>query len=148
VTLVQRSAEIVNADNISGSSAFLGTAIAASALASFALALSAAVRRRRADLALLKALGFTRRQLSATVAWQATGIVTVGLLVGVPLGVALGRLTWNLFARQLDVLAEPAVPRVAIAVIVLAAVVAANALALLPARRARTLPAAMARRDE
>jgi hypothetical protein len=46
------------------------------------------MRRRRRDLALLKALGFTRRQISATIAWQATSTVAVGLLIGVPVGIA------------------------------------------------------------
>jgi hypothetical protein len=144
ITDVQRSAEIVNADGIRGSSAVLGTAIAVSALASLALALNAAVRRRRRELSLLKALGFTRRQLSATVAWQATSTIAVGLVIGVPLGVVLGRLTWQLFAGQLDVVAEPAVPVIAIALTVLAALVAANILAALPGRYARAVPTASA----
>jgi hypothetical protein len=148
VTPVQRSAEIVNADSISGSSSVLGTVIALAALASLVLALAAAVRRRRRDLALLKALGFTRRQLSATVAWQASGILALGLVIGVPLGVVLGRTMWKLFARQLDVLAEPAVPSITIALIVFAAVVAANALAALPGRYAGAVPAALALRNE
>ncbi len=148
VTPVQRSAEIVNADDTRGSSGVLGAAIALSALASLALALTATVRRRRRDLALLKTLGFTRRQLSATIAWQATSIIGVGLVVGVPLGVVLGRLTWKLFAEQLDVLAQPAVPLLAIAVIALAATAAANALASLPARYARAVPPASTLRDE
>ena len=119
VSRVQRSAEIVNADEISGASSLLATAIAASAVASFALALASLVRRRRRDLALLKALGFSGRQLSATVAAHATSTVVTGLVVGVPLGIVLGRITWNLFAHQLDVLAEPALPTVGIVVIVL-----------------------------
>ena len=39
-----------------------------------ALTLIASVRRRRRDLALLKTLGFTTRQLAATIAWQASVI--------------------------------------------------------------------------
>jgi hypothetical protein len=148
VTPVQRSAEIVNADNIGGSSAVLAGAVAVSALASLALALTAAVRRHRRDLALLKALGFTRRQVSVTIAWQATSTVAVGLVIGVPLGVVFGRLMWQLFARELDVVAEPAVPLIAIALIVAAAVLAANVLAALPARSARAVPPALALRDE
>jgi hypothetical protein len=148
ITPVQRSAEIVNADDTRGSSSVLSAAIAVSALAALALALTATVRRRRRDLALLKTLGFTRRQLSATIAWQATSIIAVGLAVGVPLGMVLGRLTWKLFARQLDVLAQPAVPFLAIAVIALAATAAANALASLPARYARAVPPASTLRDE
>ena len=147
VTAVQRSAEIVNADDISGSSAVLGIAIALSALASLALALTAAVHRRRRDLALLKALGFTRRQISATVAWQATSIIAVGLVIGVPIGVVLGRLTWKLFAGQLDVVAEPVVPVIAIGLTILAAVVAANVLAALPGHYAWAVPSASAFRD-
>ena len=133
VVPVQRSAEIVNADNISGASLLLGIAVAVSALASLAIALTSAVRRRRRDLALLKALGFTRRQLSATVAWQATSTTIVGLLAGIPLGVVLGRLLWVQFAGQLDVLAEPSVPLTAIGVVAAVALAAANALAALPA---------------
>jgi hypothetical protein len=148
VTPVQRSAEIVNADDISGSSAVLAGAVALSALASLALALTAAVRRHRRDLALLKALGFTRRQVSATIAWQATSTVAVGLVIGVPVGVVLGRLLWQLFARELDVVAAPAVPLIAITLIVVVAIIAANALAALPARSARAVPAALALRDE
>ena len=132
VTPVQRSAEIANADDISGSSTLLGVAVALSALASLTIALTAAVRRRRREFALLKALGFTRRQLSATVAWQATSMTVVGLVVGVPLGVVLGRVLWNQFAEQLDVLAEPALPIGAIGIVVLAALVAANIVAAIP----------------
>jgi hypothetical protein len=148
VVPVQRSAEIVNSDNISGSSMLLGIAVAVSALASLAIALTAAVRRRRRDLALLKALGFTRRQLSATVAWQATSTTIVGLLIGVPLGVAFGRVLWVQFAGQLDVLAEPSVPLSAIGVVAVVALVAANILAALPARYARAVPPSLVLRTE
>ena len=35
---------------------------------------------------MLKTLGFSRRQLVATVAWQATTVACVGVVIGVPLG--------------------------------------------------------------
>lgn len=41
------------------------------------VALTAGVRRRRRDLAVLKALGFTRSQLRAVVAWQASALAGV-----------------------------------------------------------------------
>jgi putative ABC transport system permease protein len=50
----------------------LAAGLAAGAVAALGLTLTASVRRRRRDLALLKALGFTRRQLAACVAWQPT----------------------------------------------------------------------------
>ena len=55
-------------------------------------------------------LGFTRRQLAATVAWQSTTAVAAGAVVGVPLGIALGRCLWDLFAGQISVVPEPSVP--------------------------------------
>ena len=87
----------------------------------------------------MKALGFTRRQVSTTIAWQATTVIAVGLLIGVPVGILLGRFLWNVFADQLDVVAEPAVPVIAITLVVLAALAAANLLAALPARAARAV---------
>ena len=44
------------------------------------------IRKRRRDLAVIKTLGATRRQLASAVAWQATTLVAVALVVGVPLG--------------------------------------------------------------
>ena len=58
------------------------------------------VRRRRRELAILKTVGFVARQVRATVAWQATAIAGVGLIVGLPLGLIAGRWTWTLFAAR------------------------------------------------
>ena len=61
------------------------------------------IRNRRRDLALMKALGSTRRQLALAVAWQATTLVVIALLVGLPLGfvagsVARGGRSWRRWA--------------------------------------------------
>ncbi|HEX2699408.1 MAG TPA: ABC transporter permease [Acidimicrobiales bacterium] len=143
VTPVQRPAEIVNADDIGRSPTVLGLAVAVSAMAALVLALTAAVRRRRRDLALLKALGFTRRQLGLTVACQASATVLVGLAVGIPVGVALGRVLWTLFAHQLNVVAAPALPLASIGYVVAITLLLANLLSALPARAARNLSAAL-----
>ena len=47
---------------------------------------------QRRDFAILRALGALRRQLRSVVHWEATLVVLAILVVGVPLGVALGRL--------------------------------------------------------
>ena len=72
----------------------------------------ASVRRRRRDLALLKTLGFTRRQLAATVAWQSTIAVGIGVIIGVPLGIVAGRALWTAFAHELHVVPQPTRSRV------------------------------------
>ena len=107
-----------------------------------------AVRRRRRDLAILKTLGFDRRQIVATVAWQATTFAALGLLVGLPLGVAAGRWAWNLFADQLGVVPEPVTPVPLILLIIPGAVLLANIAGAFPARiAARTCPALVLRAE-
>ena len=61
-------------------------------------ALAIAVRRRRHDLAVLRALGMTRAQSRLVVTTQASLLAVIGLLFGVPLGIALGRAVWRTVA--------------------------------------------------
>jgi ABC-type lipoprotein release transport system permease subunit len=121
---------------------------AAGAGAALAHALVSSVRRRRRDLAILKTLGFTRAQVAATVSWQATSIVAVAALIGVPLGLGVGRLLWNLFATDLGVEPE-AVEPFGLGLLVLPGVVVfANAIAALPGwAAARVRPAAILRTE-
>jgi hypothetical protein len=94
---VQRPAEIVNYQSTGDTPAVLAAGLAAGAVVALGIMLAASVRRRRRDLAVLKTLGFTRRQLAVTVAWQASVAAIVGIVVGVPTGLALGRWLWDLF---------------------------------------------------
>jgi hypothetical protein len=144
----QRPGEIVNAKDIGSSPTLLAGALALAALMSLGLALGSSVRRRRRDLALLKALGFTGRQVGATVRWQAGATVLVGLMVGVPLGVVAGRGLWTLFAKQLDVVPESSTPFVTILVISAVAVVVALIAAALPVRAARRVSPSMVLHSE
>jgi ABC-type antimicrobial peptide transport system permease subunit len=116
--------------------------------AALAHLLLTSVRRRRRDLAILKTLGFTRPQVYATIAWQATTVAAVGVLVGVPLGVALGRFGWTLFAHGLGVVAEPVTPVGLSVVVIPAAILFANAIAAIPARAAAATPPALVLRAE
>jgi len=58
----------------------LGGGLALGAVSALALTLIASVRRRRRDLAVLRMLGFTNRQLAAVVAWQSTIAVGIATL--------------------------------------------------------------------
>jgi ABC-type lipoprotein release transport system permease subunit len=113
--------------------------LAASTLAHL---LVTSVRRHRRDLAILKTLGFVRRQVSAAVAWQATTVALVTLAVGLPLGAALGRWTWSLLIDRIGLRAEPVTPWPALLAAALATVLVANLVAAWPGRMAaRTRPA-------
>jgi hypothetical protein len=116
--------------------------LGALALVAVAHALVTSVRRRRAELAMLKVLGFTRGQLRATVGWQATVLAVVGLVIGLPLGLVVGRWTWSVVTHGLGVQTVVSNPALWLLFAVPIGVLIANLLALLPARAAaRTRPA-------
>ncbi len=144
----QRPAEIVNYRTMGTLPAILSGGLAAGAVAALGLTLVTSVRRRRRDFALLKTLGFTRRQLAAAIAWQSTIIIAIGLIAGVPLGIAAGRWLWLLFAGELSAVPDPVIPAASIALAALAALVLANLVAALPGRSAARTRAALVLRSE
>ncbi len=145
---VLRPAEIVNYRSLGTTPVVLGGSLAAGAMAALLLTLVASVRRRRRDLAVLKTLGFTRRQLGATVAWQSSVSVVIGVILGVPLGIIAGRLLWNIFATEINAVPAPTVPVWSIVIISVGALVLANLVAAVPGRMAaRTSTAIVLRAD-
>jgi hypothetical protein len=145
---VQRPAEIINYQTLGRTPALLGGALAASAVFGLAMTLVTLVRRRRRDLALLKTLGFTKRQLNATIAWQATVDVGLGCVVGIPAGAVLGRYLWVLFARGIFAVPRPVVPIGTVLLVGMAALALANLAAALPGRLAARTPTALLLRAE
>jgi len=111
-------------------------------------ALSIAVRRRRHELAVLRALGLTRRQSRLVIGTQATLLAVIGLAFGVPLGVALGRVLWHAAANTTPLAYNTPWALLALLLIAPVALVAANLLAAWPARRAARLRTAQILRTE
>jgi FtsX-like permease family len=140
---VQRPAQIVNYRTMGDTPVVLAIGLAVGALAALALTLTASVLRRRRDLALMKALGFTPRQLAAAVAWQSTVSAVIGVAIGMPLGIVLGRQLWTVFARGLQAVPDPTVPAVTLVFVALGTVVFAILVALLPGRAAGRTPTAV-----
>jgi hypothetical protein len=116
--------------------------LASIAAVAIGYALVTGVTRRRRDFAVLRTLGFTGRQVSAAVAWQASTITALGVAVGIPLGLVVSRIVWAQLAGGLGVATDSAVPTFALVVAVPAALLAANLIAFVPGRvAARTQPA-------
>ncbi|HUC15641.1 MAG TPA: FtsX-like permease family protein [Acidimicrobiales bacterium] len=145
---VQRPAEILNYRSLGSTPVYLGAGLATGAVVALALTLIASVRRRRRDLALFKTLGFTERQLAATVAWHATTAVAIGVALGVPLGIAIGRWLWELFAQEINAVPSPTVPVLQVVLMALGALVLANIVAAVPGRLAARTPTALVLRAE
>jgi ABC-type lipoprotein release transport system permease subunit len=102
-------------------------------------ALVTAVRRRRHELAVLRALGMTPPQSGAVVAAQATTLTLAGLVIGVPLGVALGRTLWHYVADLTPVYYVPPVAVLALVLIAPISLLASNVLAVRPSFRAANM---------
>jgi hypothetical protein len=145
---VQYPAEIENYRTIGVVPDLLALALAAGAVVALALTLVASVHRRRRDLALLRTLGFTRRQLMSAVAWQASVAGAVGIVAGIPIGVLCGRWLWTLFARNIFAVPEPTVPVVPVIIVAIAAMALANIVAALPGRSAAQTSTAQVLRGE
>jgi putative ABC transport system permease protein len=106
------------------------------------------VARRRVESGLLKALGFVRRQVAAAVCWQATVVALTGIVIGVPAGIAAGRLLWRVFATNFGVVPVAVVEPVLVAVLVAGVLAVANLLAAVPAAlAARSRPAQLLRAE-
>ena len=110
-----------------------GGLLAVFGAATLAHLLVVSVSRRRREIGLLKVLGFVNGQVVAAVGWQATTVALVGIVIGIPLGIVVGRAVWHLFAAHLGVVPVSVVPVGLIAALVLGVLVAANLLALGPA---------------
>jgi hypothetical protein len=145
---VQYPAEIENYRSIGSTPALLATGLAIGAVVALGLTLTASVRRRRRDLALLKTLGFTQRQLLACVAWQSTVAVAIGVIAGIPLGIALGRWLWILFAREIYAVPRATVPTLLVIYVGIGAFVLGDVVAALPGRYAARTSTALVLRAE
>ena len=81
-------------------------------------------RANRRDLSVLVAIGFTRRQLSETAAWQAAPLAVIVTVIGIPLGIVLGRWSFSWFARSLAVVDRTTIPTWVVGALVVGALAA------------------------
>jgi predicted lysophospholipase L1 biosynthesis ABC-type transport system permease subunit len=126
----------------------LGGFLALLAAGAVGHALAIAVRRRRHELAVLRALGLTRLQSRMVVVTQASVLTVIGLAFGVPLGVALGRGTWRVVAGFTPLAYHPPLAVWALLLIGPIALLAANLLAAWPGEHAARLRAGHVLRRE
>jgi ABC-type antimicrobial peptide transport system permease subunit len=126
----------------------LGGFLGLLALAAVGHSLATAVRRRAREVAVLRVLGMTRGQTRGVVVTQASLLAIIGLLFGVPLGLALGRTVWRTVAHSTPIVYVPPTDVLAMVLLVPGALIAANLLAVWPARRAARLRVAEILRTE
>ena len=117
------------------------------ALIAVGYALVIGIRRRRRDLAILKTLGFAAGRCGpGRVAGHDAG--GSGVVIGVPLGILVGRVAWRLVADGLGVTDHPTVPVFGLVAVAVAAIAARQRHRMAPgALAARTRPAVVLRSE-
>lgn len=135
--------ELANLRNVRVLPAVLAAFLALVAVGAVSHVLVTATRRRRRDFAVLRSLGMTRGGTRMVINAQSTAIGLTGLVVGIPLGLAAGRAGWRLVAQRVPLAVEQPLPLAAVLVLIPAAMLTINALAVWPGRRVarRGLPA-------
>lgn len=142
VAAAQPPTDLLNFGRVQNLPLVLGLLLVGLAAVTLFLTLIAGANRRRVEMAVLKALGYRPTQLQGLVACQSTGMTLVGVGVGVPLGIALGRWLWIAVADHLGLLADPVVPAWQIALVALAALVLAIVAGAWPGLLAARTPVA------
>ncbi len=128
--------ELANLEDLAELPTVLGAFLALLALVALSYILFTSGRVRKVELAVLKTLGLDEKSSRMIVFSQATAISLIGLLAGVPLGLAAARWGWAAVASRVPLVD---VPPVSVLVVVLTGpvvLVAGNAVAVWPARKA------------
>lgn len=111
----------------------LALLLAGLTVASVAIGLAAGARSARRELAVLRTLGFTRTQTRSVLHLHGALVAAAALLLGVPVGLAAGRIGWQAFAAHLGVATDPTTPLLVVATTALLVVTACLTLTVPPA---------------
>jgi ABC-type lipoprotein release transport system permease subunit len=144
----QRPDDINDYSRVRETPLLLAGVLALLAIAMSAHVLVTGIRRHRRDLAVLKTLGLLRRQMLAMIAWDASTIAAITLILGIPLGIVAGRASWSLFADSVGVPVDVDVPLLSVLLLIPATFAIANITAAWPGWLAGRVRAATILRDE
>jgi hypothetical protein len=125
-------ADLVNFGQLQDLPLLLSLALGLLALLTITHLLLTSVHRRRRDLAVLRALGFTGGQVRATVSWMAVTLAAVALAVGIPVGLLCGSQAWRFFAGQLGIIDVTRTPVLSFVLLAVAGLALAVAIASVP----------------
>jgi hypothetical protein len=126
--------ELTNLQNVRTLPEVLAAFLGLIAIAALGSVLLSCARRRSHEFAVLRALGMTRGNVRTVLNSQGTATGIFGLLAGIPLGIAVGRVGWQAIAARVPLSEIPPFALVATLLIVPVILVAANVLALWPGR--------------
>jgi hypothetical protein len=132
-----RPPAVINIDRVRTIPCLSAAVVGALAILSLAHQLLLSVRRRRTELAILRALGTSQRALTGVIHIQATLVTLAVVVVAVPLGVAAGFTVFRPYVHHIGTRDDLVVPIAWALLAALGLVVLANLVAAVPALRAR-----------
>jgi FtsX-like permease family len=137
---------IVNVGRVRAIPFVLAALLAALAVLTVGHTMVTSVQKRRRDVAILRSMGADRRWIARAVHWQATAFTLLPLVIGIPLGLIVGRIVFRSFADSIGTVDDASIPLLLVSGVVAGLVVIANLIASVPARRAdRVAPAVLLR---
>jgi FtsX-like permease family len=145
---VDQPSELTNLHNVRTLPTVLAIFLAVLGAIAIGHALFSSVYRRRRDFAVMQSLGVTRSGVRAMIAAHATVVGVAGLLVGVPIGLIAGRAGWQAITDRVPLTFRSPLTAIAVVVVIPIALIAANLLAIIPARRASKVQPALVLRSE
>jgi FtsX-like permease family/MacB-like periplasmic core domain len=142
----QQPVDLVNFGRVQYLPLLVGALLAVLAIGTLIHLLYTSIRARRADLAILQVLGFVPRQVRRTITWQTNTIAALALVLGLPVGVVVGRWLWIAFSDQLGVETVIPTPWAGGGALIVAVLATVQVIAVIPARTAaRTEPSQILR---
>ncbi len=148
VVLGSRPDDLANLSKVTGAPLALVSLVGLLGVTTMAHALITSVRRRRRDLAILKSMGFVKNQIRAAVTTHATTLALLALVLGIPLGLIIGRTAWLAFAEGQGVVAVAVLGSWPTFALIPATLLLANLVAAFPGRAAANLAPAIVLRTE
>jgi hypothetical protein len=124
--------ELTNLRNVQTLPQVLAAFLGLIAIAALGSVLLSSARRRSHEFAVLRAMGMTRRNIRTVLNSQGTATALFGLVVGIPLGIVVGRVGWQAIAERVPLSVVAPFALAAVLLLIPVALVAANALALWP----------------
>jgi hypothetical protein len=128
---------IVNANRIRNIPYYVAAILGVLSLLSLGHQLILSTQRRRRDLAVLRALGADSRWVTGVVHWQASLFTLLVLVIGMPLGIVLGRVVYRAWVHHIGAVDAVSLPYGYLAAALGGMVALANVVATPNARHAR-----------
>jgi cell division protein FtsX len=140
--------EVANASSLRPVAWALAAFLGAIAIAGVGHGIHTTVRRRRGDVAVLRALGFRPADVRTTASWHGACVAAFAVAVGLPLGVLAGRLAFRALTDGVGLEGGYVVSFVGLGSAAAIALVATLLLAIVPGTRAARVPLAEVLRSE